>query len=198
MARDSIRLNTDRAEWHTPSGARPLRAILVGGVPSYKNVQRLPEKLWETYGIAVTRHVHDFPPPAFSEEFDVAIILVDQASTALQAWGKTQSDLHVFGGTSWAKTQLAIANAGITPIATKFEQPKPEPEQEPQVKDMSQKVEPSGIPKPIKDLIHKLKAEMIKNDFAFINLEIHEAEPGNPGLSVDYKRIVVQSGLEIL
>jgi len=219
MGRRSLKLQPERADYLPPSGSRrrPLTAVIIGGKPEYGNVRKLPDLLWEQFGIAVVCHENGKGKRDESKPlYDLAIGLVDLASHGLLAWGKSAADQAVYVPSSWSDLSLALQGVGIEPFdGTTFvpppedevpvvaemvgtaplpvplppRRPEPEPEEEP----MAEQKKNSGLPDPVKKLIIQLKAKMSKENIERLELQLHDGE-----LAVEFRRVVVQEGLEVL
>ncbi len=102
---------------------RPIRAVLVGGRPEYGNVRKLPDLLWETFGIAVIEH---FPVDRTSLDssqapFALAIVLNDlvSAQAAANVRDLTGSDGRIVRSDgTWSRLRLAVERAGIQPYSS--------------------------------------------------------------------------------
>lgn len=117
---------------HDPAGRAPIRCVLVGGRPEYGNVARLPEKLWEEWGIAVIAHLPPSvksAPQAAAFDADIAIVLVDMVSHMLSEWSKSLDVEHnVYVPAGWSKVAEALKKCGVTPVpGNAYSKPKKEP-----------------------------------------------------------------------
>jgi hypothetical protein len=217
VSRRTLKLNTRRADFLPPEGSnrRPLTAVIVGGKPQYGNIRKLPDRLWKEFGIAVVAHEvgprqRDLLKPAY----DVAVGLVDQASHGLLEWGRASAEKAVFVPSSWSSLSMALIAVGIEPFdGRKFVPPaedKPVPvsemkgtaprpipratpeHQEPEP-DMaaSENTSPESISDHVKELILLLKTAMLEENFQRIDLQLDGDD-----LSVEFRRVVVQEGIE--
>lgn len=224
MAR-KLPLRPERLDWK-PSDPeetrRPINCVLAGGKVEYGNVRKLPNLLWKEFGVVVTKHIAGVSPaPETSPDFDLAIGLVDQSSHGLMEWAKSASEQVIYCPSTWSRIKLALQEVGIEPFPGRSFRPppapppevlpkltpatfdgpsKPAPRQPPQTPPAEKEVlvtaeqkKEEGMPREVKDLLVKLKRAMSKANLEKLELVLHEDE-----LSVEYRRVVVQNGLEVL
>lgn len=225
MGRRCLKLQPERADYLPPPGSkrRPLTAVIVGGKPEYGNVRKLPDLLWKEFGIAVVAHENgknrrDEVKPLY----DLAIGLVDLAGHGILEWGKTAAEQTVYVPSSWSSLHMALLDVGVEPFDGETFLPPPEPEvqdltdlkgtaplpvppppadllpepaeqEAPVAAAAEQKNSPTLLPSEVKKLIIQLKGAMSKNDIERLELQLHDGE-----LAVEFRRVVVQEGIEVL
>jgi len=204
MARKQLKLNTAREGWlcedERPGDYpnRPLRAVLVGGNPSYGNVKKLPGLLWKEFGIVVVKHAHDAIDQG--ESYDLAINLTDQGGHTQMKLARAAADANINVPATWSKMVLALADIGIERFPGEYfnppvvRKPKPAPTHCPAPPPLSlvpqeeeEVAEHIGLSKQVKDLVKQLKDEMEMSDIQRLELELDD----NGELLVKYRKVVV-------
>ena len=202
MARKSLSIDPSRAEWRcigtrTDSyPSRALTAILVGGHVTYGNVSKLPDLLWNTFGVAVTTHAvaaKDVRGP-----YDLCIALVDQTSHPLKDAAKSVSRARIDCPSTWSKMRVALEGIGLHPFDSgNFEEPTPaapptlpKPRRTPMA---SRTKAPPRTKKPplseeLQTLLSELKAQLIADNIEHMEIEVSHSDGT---MTVHSRRIVV-------
>jgi hypothetical protein len=112
-------------------------AVLMGGNPTYGNVQKLPNALWRHYGIAIVEHrvkPGSRPGARGDGHLGLAIVLVDQTSHNLSEAARGTLDEGgkiVYCPSTWTHLRQRLEAAGIRPYPStrlcKPEAEKPKP-----------------------------------------------------------------------
>jgi hypothetical protein len=108
----SITTYEDRLDWKTKDGETPLSAFLVGGLPNYNNVAKLPDLLWNECGIAVIQHISKRANGTMAEP-DLAIVLTDQCSHELSRWAEAKAGRAVRSASTWSRLSSTLQSLGL-------------------------------------------------------------------------------------
>lgn len=111
MGNTSLKLHPERTNWRASGDPGPVRAYLVGGSPNYTNVNKLPELLWQEFGVVVVRHIQD--DAQLTDPVDLAIILNDMCDRNLARRAKDNADCVVSERASWSRLSKAMDRAGF-------------------------------------------------------------------------------------
>ena len=196
MARKSMKLVDDRQNYVSANGKCPPTAVIVGGRAGYTNVKKLPDLLWENYGIAVIDHIVD--NPRFDRMYDWAIFLVDLLDHGTFDSTKHMAAQSVYVPSSWSKLSLSLDELGAEhcsgpqtymPIFSDTApavvvEPTPEP-LEPETEPMTDSPK-TVLPPEIRELLKELKEKMAASQVKSLDLELNDDT-----LTVHFQVVVV-------
>jgi hypothetical protein len=152
MSRKYLTLRPERADFvcdpaHPPTDGlpRPARAILVGGAAEYGNVKKLPNLLWNEYGIAIVAHVttsSDLRNCPRKAHF--VLVLTDQTGHTIA--GEVKGALEpggkiVYAPSAWAHIAKGLADNHINPYPCRYLTP-PAPVRHPVASKLEKRQEP--------------------------------------------------------